>query len=122
MAACCMQAKCIANVAAVSASCDALPVTGVSGTCILAQGYTEKSNIANLPADPADWANPGTPKRVEARSNHADCCDPTTGRCTGNTNANSNVACGTGYKKKTDYGTIMGTTRDNCCDQKTCAD
>jgi len=30
--------------------------------------------------------------------------------------------CGTGYKRKTSYSTMMGTTTNECCDRETCAD
>jgi hypothetical protein len=50
------------------------------------------------------------------------CCEDITGKCTGNTVSGQNVQCGTGYKEKADYSNMMGTTQDNCCDQRTCAD
>jgi len=50
------------------------------------------------------------------------CCVAITGKCTGNTDWRNNVNCGTGYKMKTTYSTKSGTTVDECCDQKTCAD
>ena len=46
------------------------------------------------------------------------CTDiPTTGMCQGNTDSNSDVACGEGLLLKPDPATIEGTTTDECCDE-----
>jgi len=121
-AKCCMQPKCIKNAAAVTASCQNMPVAQVLGTCSLAQFYTEKANIESLPANPTDWSNPGTAKSVIAGSNLVDCCTPTEGKCTGNSNVANNFNCGTGYKPKANSAGITGNTQVACCDAKTCSD
>jgi len=121
-AKCCMQPKCLKNAAAVSASCQNIPVPLVLGTCNLAQFYTENANIESLPANPTDWSSPGTVKNVAVGSNHVDCCTPTEGKCNGNSNSANNFNCGTGYKHKANSATITGTTVSVCCDMKTCND
>ena len=65
---------------------------------------------------------PQTRRAAGSQPTAGSCCEDITGKCIGNTNTGQNVGCGTGYKQKTDYSTIMETTEDNCCDQKTCAD
>eukprot|EP00928_Gymnodinium_smaydae_P007908 TRINITY_DN1282_c0_g1_i1.p1 TRINITY_DN1282_c0_g1~~TRINITY_DN1282_c0_g1_i1.p1 ORF type:complete len:858 (+),score=151.93 TRINITY_DN1282_c0_g1_i1:87-2660(+) len=122
---CCKQPKCIKNVAAVPGSCGKPAVPAVKGTCDLTKGYTEKADIASLPADPtvAEWASNPAVKDVKFNSNLADCCTPTTGMCSGNTDSSKDVSCNVaGYKDKANKATIAGTTVDACCDQKTCSD
>jgi len=95
----------------------------VTGTCDLTKNYLEKSGIESLPAD-QDWTTytSGTAaKDVTAGSNIADCCTPTTGKCSGNSDGSA-VACGTGYKDKPNKATTTGTDKAACCIQKTCSD
>jgi len=112
----------------------ALQVANNTGDHVCGAGYKDKADKATLVGDSdsqccdqktcSDFtcdvgtrmkASPTNPA-AGSEPTQADCCEMSTGMCSGNANPGEDVMCGAGFKDKANKATITGTTTAACCD------